>query len=78
MQAELFGHVMRKGSVERLAITAGLMADVAGDGQGTRTSGRSLKRRVDQTARDVDVITATADREMWPRTVSNARTGQGP
>ena len=53
------------------------MADEAGDGQGTRTSGRSLKRWVDPTAKDVDIITATADREMWRHMVSNARTGQG-
>ena len=42
----------------------GLMADEAGGGQGTRASG-VFKRWVDPTAKDVDIIKATADGEMW-------------
>ena len=41
------------------------MADKAGDGQGTRASGRSLISWADPTARDVDIIMATVDREIW-------------
>ena len=41
------------------------MADEAGDGQGTRASGRSLERWADPAARDVDIITAKVDGEIW-------------
>ena len=54
------------------------MADEAGDGQETRTSGRSLKRWLDPTARDVDVITAMVDREIWRRQTEKYGDGWHP
>lgn len=58
------GHVIRKGSVKRLAITVRLDSR-RGRGWPRDTYIWSLKRWVDPTARDIDIITATADREMW-------------